>query len=221
MKAQIATINLGFTEFDGLMMPDGSYGIAVPQVALLIQSTPNYASQQFKRLMGEDFSPHKSSIEGTKAQVNTIDLRTFTKLLYALAKGGNPIADALVEALLEESFERRYDTAFNKKVSEAEYNAKLNLRFERLLARRGWTDILRDRHIQCFGKKPKPNQFRGWTVEVNEALFSRKHFNCNRDNMEEEQQRIIKSFEEMAVRRAKQYPNATPDELLALALDTF
>jgi hypothetical protein len=80
---------------------------------------------------------------------------------------------------------------------------------------------LQERHIQCFGEKPKPNQFRDWTVKANEVLFNRKHFNCDRDNMEEEQQKTIKSFEEMAARRAKQYPNATPDELLDLALDTF
>ena len=46
MKAQIATIDLGFTQFDGLMLPNGDYAIAVPQVATLIQSTPNYASRQ-------------------------------------------------------------------------------------------------------------------------------------------------------------------------------
>jgi len=28
MKAQVATIDLGFTQFDGLMLPDGQYAIA-------------------------------------------------------------------------------------------------------------------------------------------------------------------------------------------------
>ena len=202
-------------------MPDGEYAIAVPQVAVLVQSTQNYASQEFKRLLGKGFNPHKSSVEGIKAQVNIINLQSFTKLLYALAKEGNPVADALVESLLEESFERRFDTAFNKKVSEAEYNTRLALRYKRILARHAWTDVLQERHLQCFGTKPSPNQFKNWTVKVNEALFSKKHFNCNRDNMEEEEQRMIESFEYMAVRRAKQHPKAMPDELLDLALDTY
>jgi hypothetical protein len=40
MKAQVATIDLGFTQFDGLMLPDGQYAIAVPQAADL-NATPD------------------------------------------------------------------------------------------------------------------------------------------------------------------------------------
>lgn len=221
MKAQIAPIDLGFVKFDGLMMPDGSYAIAVPQVAVLIQITPNYASQEFKRLLGKDFSPHKGSIEGTKAQVNIISLDIFIDLLYALAKNGNSIADTIAKTLLHEPLQRRYDTAFGKKVTEAEYNKQLAFRFKRLQSRRLWTDVLQERHIQCFGAKPKPEQFRDWTVRANQVLFGRRHFNCDRDTMENEEQRIIENFEFMAVRRSKQNPRVTPDELLELALDTF
>ena len=221
MKAQIATIDLGFVKFEGLMMPDGEYAIAVPQIIAVVQSHPSNSSRDFKRLLGEGFSPSKKSIEGTKAQVNIISLDAFVDLLYALALDGNPVADVIVKSLLHEPIQRRYDTAFNKKVSEAEYNALLALRYKRILARHAWTDVLQERHLQCFGTKPNPNQFKNWTVKVNEALFSKKHFNCNRDNMEEGEQRMIESFEYMAVRRAKQHPNATPDELLALALDTY
>lgn len=96
----------------------------------MIQSTQNYASQEFKRLLGEDFSPHKQSIEGTKAQVNIVNLNTFKKIVYAMAKQGNAIADSLVQAMLEEGFERRFDTAFNKKVTESEYNQRLALRID-------------------------------------------------------------------------------------------
>lgn len=109
MKAQVATIDLGFAKFDGLMLPDGQYAIAVPQIASLIQSTQNYASQEFKRLLGEGFSSHKQSIEGSKSLVNVVGLQVFTKILYAKAKQGNPIADAMVQALLDEPFERRFD----------------------------------------------------------------------------------------------------------------
>ena len=56
MKAQVATIDLGFAKFDGLMLPNGEYAIAIPQVATLIQSIPNTASRDFKRLLGESFN---------------------------------------------------------------------------------------------------------------------------------------------------------------------
>lgn len=92
---------------------------------------------------------------------------------------------------------------------------------KRLMARHAWTDVLRDRHIQCFGVKPNQNQYKAWTVRANQVLFNRRHFNCDRDNMEMEEQRVIESFEYMAARRAKQNPRATPDQLLELALDIF
>ena len=80
MKAQVATIDLGFAKFDGLMLPNGEYAIAIPQVATLIQSIPNTASRDFKRLLGESFNPSKQSIEGTKALVNVVGLH-FQSLL--------------------------------------------------------------------------------------------------------------------------------------------
>jgi len=222
MKPQIATIDLGFAKFDGLMLQDGSYAIAVPQVADLFQTSRSVASRNFKRLLGERFETSKASTEFNQAPVNIISISVFCILVRELDKqGSTPVASALVDAFFEESIDRRFDTAFNKVVSEAEYNERLAVRMKRLLARRMWTDVLKERHLQCFGFAPEPSQYRDWTVKANETLFGRKHFNCNRDNMELEEQRLIESFEYMAVRRAKQYPNALPDELLTLALDTF
>lgn len=221
MKAQVAVIDLGFTHFEGLMLPDGDYAISVPQIAILIQSNPNTASRDFDRLLGEGFSPSKKSVEGTKALVNIVDLPTFTKILYTIAKRGNEIADALIQALLDEGFERRFDTAFGKKVDEAEYNERLALRMRRLLARRQWTDVLRDRYIKCFGEKPTPKQFKDWTVLANEVLFNRKHFKCDRDNMDLEEQRLIEHFEYAAARQAKLNPDLEPDVILGMALSVF
>jgi hypothetical protein len=221
MKAQVATIDLGFTQFDGLMLPDGQYAIAVPQAADLFERSRSVASRDFKRLLGARFESSKMTTEFNQAPVNVISISVFRLLVRELDKQGNQIATALVDAFFEESIERRFDTAFEKKVSETEYNQRLVLRMSRLMARHAWTDILRDRHIQVFGAKPSPNQFKQWTIKANQVLFHRDHFNGNRDNMELEEQRIIESFEFMAVRRAKQNPNATPDQLLAMALDTF
>jgi len=221
MKAQVTKIDLGSIQFDGLMLPDGTYAIAVPQIAELVGLSKQYASRDLKRMMGKDFSPSKSTTEYTKAAVNIVDLATFRKVIRELDKQSNPIASALIDAFIEESIERRFDTAFGKKVSEVERNEVLAQRMQRLLARRAWTDVLQERHIKCFGSKPVPRQFKEWTVVVNQALFNRKHFNCNRDNMEMEEQRIIEMFESMAIRRASQNPEVSPDRLLELALDTF
>ena len=221
MKAQVATIDLGFAKFDGLMLPNGEYAIAVPQAALLFETSKNTASRDFKRLLGERFETSKTATGFNQAPINIISISVFRLLVRELDKQGNAIATALVDAFFEESVERRFDTAFGKKVSETEYNERLALRMKRLMARHAWTDVLRDRHIQCFGVKPKPDQYKDWTVIVNEALFGRRHFNCDRDTMEMEEQRLIESFEYTAVRKAKKHPSATPDELLELTLMVF
>ena len=218
MKAQVAIIDLGFTQFEGLMLPNGDYAIGVPQIASLIQTTQNTASRDFNRLLGDGFSPSKQSIEGTKALVNVVDLPAFTKILYAMAKRDNAIADALIQSLLEEGFERRFDIAFGKKVDEAEYNQRLALRMKRLVARRKWTDVLQERHVEFYGCKPTPKQFKDWTVLANEVLFSKKHFNCDRDNMQAEEQELIEHFEYGAVRLARLNPDLDPDQILGQAL---
>lgn len=221
MKAQIATIDLGFVKFDGLMMPDGEYAIAVPQVADLFQFSNSHTSRDFKALLGKDFQFTKANTELNPKAVNILNIKDFALLTVELSAKGHPTAKALNRAFVEESIQRRYDIAFGKKVSEAEYNEQLAFRYKRLLSRRLWTDTLQERHAQCFGTKPNSDQFKAWTVRANQVLFGRKHFNRDRDTMESEDQRIIEAFEFIAVRRAKQNPSADPDRLLELALDTF
>jgi len=220
-KAIVAKIDLGFVKFDGLMLPDGIYAIAVPQIADLIGLDKSQASRNIKRLLGKDFRLSKITTEYTNAAVNTLTIKEFSLLLVELTAAKHPVARALASVFAEEAIDRRYDTAFGKKVSESERNQILAQRMKRLLARRAWTDVLQDRHIQCYGTKPTPRQFKDWTVRVNEVLFSRKHFNCDRDNMQSEEQRTIEMFENMAIRRAGQNPQASPAMLLELALDTL
>jgi len=220
-KAIVAKIDLGFVQFDGLMLPDGSYAIAIPQIADLLQTSRNTASRDFKRLMGDGFKASHERTEFNTNPVNVVDLATFRQIIRVMDRQGNPIASALIDVFIQESIDRRYDTAFGKKVSESERNQILAQRMKRLLARRAWTDLLQDRHIQCYGTKPTPKQFKDWTVRVNQVLFARNHFNCDRDNMQSEEQRTIEMFENMAIRRAGQNPQANPAALLELALDTF
>jgi len=220
-KAIVAKIDLGFVKFDGLMLPDGSYAIAVPQIAELIGFSNDHSSRDIKALLGKDFQFAKVVSELHPKAVNTLTIKEFSLLLIELTAAGYPVARALASVFAEEAIDRRYDTAFGKKVSESERNQILAQRMKRLLARRAWTDVLQDRHIQCYGTKPTAKQFKDWTVRVNEVLFSRKHFNCDRDNMQGEEQRTIEMFENMAIRRAGQNPQANPAALLELALDTF
>lgn len=220
-KAVIAQIELGLIIFDGLMLPNGDYAVAVPQVAEIFGTNKNYASQELKRLLGEGFRPHKVKTELGNQLINVILVEDFKKVVLALALKGNTLAQSLVEALLEEGIERRFARAFNQKVEEEEYDEKLKLRMKRLFARHDWTDVLMNRYIDLNGVKPESHHYRKWTVAVNQKLFGQSHFCRNRDNMTPEQQQTIYDFERMAKRRAEQYPDISADELVIKALDTF
>ena len=53
------------------------------------------------------------------------------------------------------------------------------------------------------------------------SLFNRRHFECDRDNMEVFEQETIELFERMAERKAKTHKMATPDQLVEMAISSF
>lgn len=222
-KAAIAIVDFGFCQAEGLMLPDGSYGISATQSNKFLKFAghPNYVNRSLKRLLGEGFAPIRVSSELNSNKVNVLPLEQFKQLIRILDKQGNPIAAAFVDAMITEAIERRFDHAFNVKRSEDERNERLKLRMSRLLARSNWTDTLKQRHLDLFGINPQAEQYKQWTGEVNLALFKRWHFYCDRDNMTIDQQRIIEQFEFMCCRMANKHPNATPEKILEIALSTF
>jgi len=262
MKAILAQIDLGFAIVEGLMLPDGTYAVSVPQIAKLFSLESSHAARDIKTLVKKStlvnlanceqekqskpshsngsrlsveqelFSANtqgggtfdivrQTQIEGQRHKVNIISLEDFSKVIYELQKKGNPVADAFLRALIIEGIERRFDKAFGKFVEEQERNSRIQLRMERILARTEWTDILMKRSLELYGVKPKAEDYRRWTIYVNKMLFGQPHFQCDRDNMTEWQQRLIKSFETTASFKAERYPKATPEEILTMTVNVF
>jgi hypothetical protein len=222
-KALVAIVDFGFIKVEGLMMPDGRYTISVSQANKILNFSThqNHAARNLKALLGNGFEHTKIKTELSNNVSSVITIQQFKKLLIELTKRGNSIASSFVEAIVEEGIERRFDIAFGNKVEEAERNERLALRMARLLARHQWTDTLMERHLQLFGVKPTPNQYKDWTVRVNRALFEKDHFCCNRDNMNDYEQRTIELFESMCVRQASKYPTENPDYILDKTLAIF
>jgi len=220
-NAVVAKIDLGFAVIDGLMLPDGSHAVAVPQLAEVFDTSKNTFSRDLKRLLGEEFRPSSTATELGNQKINVVSLAEVTRIIRALEKKGNPIASTFTDAILQEGLERRFDIAFNVRVSEDERNKRLALRMGRLLARRLWTDTLMERHLKLHGEKPTKDQYKYWTVIVNERLFNQPHFNCNRDTMNNDEQKTIELFERMAVRMADKHPTIDCDGLLGHALAMF
>ena len=220
-RATTFAVDFGFTQVQGLMLPDGSYAIAVSQIAEHFQFSPSHATRQVKALLGKGSNLSTASSDLAKRPVNIISLSQFKSVVLALSKQGHPIAGAFVDALVEEGIERRFDTAAGVKVEESEYNARLKQRFERVAARREWTDIIRDRSIALTGRPAPERVYSGLTRQVNMALFGRPNFDGDRDNMTPREQRIITAFETMVATFAERFPQDSPTRLITRALDAW
>lgn len=223
-KAIVASVDFGYTKIEGLRLPDGSYRIGVSQVASLMPSvaTQNNATREVKTLLGNDSKLLKTKSEISKNPVNTITIEQFIQLIKVLAvQKANQEAIALLVILAEESIERRFNNAFGVKCTEDEYNELLTIRWKRLLARKDYTDVLMERHIDLYGTKPVANDYKRWTVKVNLHLFGCKHFKCDRDNMTKPQQELITDLERTVKRFSSMFPTITPIELINKTLETF
>jgi hypothetical protein len=168
-KTTIAQVNFGFTQIEGLMLPSGEFAIAVTQIANLFSlGTPNYASQELKRLLGKDFKPHKCFTPFNRNKVNVISLQDLSKIALLLAYKGNKTAQAFNLACVEESIERRFNNAFDQKVTEDEYNERLKVRMQGIQTRRTLTDAIKDYIIK---HSITGNEAKFMYINVTNALY--------------------------------------------------
>ena len=100
LTAEIAQIKVGAFEFQGLKFPDGSYGIAVPQIANLFSISINQASKDFKALLGSDFQYIQATTSLNSKAVNALTLDDFESLTLELAFKGNTVAQVFVKAVI-------------------------------------------------------------------------------------------------------------------------
>lgn len=230
-KAKVAQVDFGFIRAEGLMLPDGSYAIAGVQANKILRfcAHQNHVARSLKRILGEKFSPTRLRSELNSNPVITLTLQDFRQLIKVLNRQGNEAASELMDALVDESIERRFNNAFGQKVEEEEYNKKLAQRMERVLARRSWTDQIKARQEQqgyyrdSEGKitERATEEYKELTIQVNQVLFGQPHFNCDRDLMSLEQQSTIHAFEGFLTRWATKYPNKSASMLVNDCLNLF
>lgn len=95
-------------------------------------------SKAFKALAGEGYTPQISEIEPTgeqlrgQARINALPLAVVRKYWLWQAHRGNKQALALVDALMAETLERRFDEAFSITRTEVERNELLSQRVQEL-----------------------------------------------------------------------------------------
>ena len=144
-KAIVATVKLGSKEFEGLMLPDGSYRMGVSQVSLILPNSVrhNQASRTVKTALGEESPLLRCTSELNSKPVNTITLDQVKKVIkWAAFDKKDQEAQKLIDALIDEGLERRFDNAFDKRQSEEAYNQRLAQRVEGTKVRWDLTDSI-------------------------------------------------------------------------------
>jgi len=143
-KAKIAQIKFGGLEIEGLLLPDGSFGIGVSQVAELFQFLNKNASRDFKAMLGEGFQFLKTTSELHPKAVNYLTLVQFEKVLRYYDRAGNVAAQALTDSLVGLSLVQLFSDAFGIKFDKGDRQEWLKQRMSGKNVRRTLTDSIQD-----------------------------------------------------------------------------
>jgi hypothetical protein len=129
-KARITTVKLGTLEFEGLMLPDGSFGITVSQLSRVFPESvsQNNYSRQVKSALGKDFPLVKTSSELNSKQVNYITIENLEKLIVELSIKGDSHAQELNRTLVGLSLTQLFSDAFGVKFESEERQNFLKFR---------------------------------------------------------------------------------------------
>jgi hypothetical protein len=144
LSAEVATIQLGFIEFDGLMDKDGNYYVAIPQIASVFQFLTKNASRDINSLLGNDFQFPKFKTSLHPKAVNAIPVVLMESLILELAIRGNEQAILMSRALIGLSLQQLFSDAFDIKFDKQQRQEYLKLRLSSKQTRRALTDAIKD-----------------------------------------------------------------------------
>lgn len=96
IKAQIATVNLGHIQVEGLLGNDANFYVAIPQIAERFSFDKNQASRDIKGLLGRDFQFAKAVTPLNSKAVNIVSIDQFQRILIELSIKGNVLAQEVL-----------------------------------------------------------------------------------------------------------------------------
>ena len=154
LTATVSTVKVGGLEFEGLMLEDGTFLIALQQTANIFSVLPNSAQIWLERLLGKGFQFYKVKTNRPKQEgkqnraENAISLIQFEQVIRKLDRQGNQQAQNLVDAMLGLSLTQLFSDAFHVKFESEDRQAWLTARIKGKVARRGLTDAIKDWYIR-------------------------------------------------------------------------
>lgn len=141
MEAKKATIYLGNIPLNVYQMHDGTYQLSLDSVTKVIgeerrdllrfKKSNSELAVQFKNYYL--FQARSVVIDEPEQFFKPIPVELATSYWFNRAMKGNQIAQALVQACMIESIERRADQAFKFKRTEEEYNRRFYDNYEEIL----------------------------------------------------------------------------------------
>lgn len=241
IKAIKAPVFIGNIEIEGLAivaedMTNPEYRLSQSQALTVVGEDKGLLSQWARRdskplkaLQAIGFRGYQKELtivnDAKARKAKSLSLEDVAILWAYLNSCGNVKATALVVASTQETLERRFNRAFGVKVSEDEYNDKMALRLQRLMARHQWGDVIKAKMTELgyydTDKERAWAEFRELTMKVNYALFNTPHFKSDRDNMTEKQQQLITAFERCLVHNADKHPELDHFQLVDRVLQVF
>jgi hypothetical protein len=125
-KAIVAEVPVGKLKISGLMLPDGAYAVAVPQIYDLFGgdvgfgTDKEYATTYLKRLMGKGFRPDKTATELGNQKIAYVLLPDFEKTVAKLDRAGNKKAQNFRDDMVSLSLTQLFADAFGVKFEQKE-----------------------------------------------------------------------------------------------------
>ncbi len=131
-KAIVAKVQFGTSEIDGLLFPDGSFGIALSQAWSLISADsrpPKDVLRASKALLGMDLVAPRIATELNSNKAYCINLLDFERLLAKADRAGHKGAQDLRDGLVGLSLHQLFCDAFGVKFEAEQRQEWLEERF--------------------------------------------------------------------------------------------
>lgn len=166
LKAKEAQVTIAGVTIKGYQLPDGSYKASLSQVLEAFGISRGSATQEIRQRLVPDLATQALKVNRGKGkgsfQVNSVyllEIELVNKVIRELAKKGNDQALDVLEALANETWQRRFDQAFGVQKTEATYEDQTR-EFFRQLAKETFHPLLTNKMNGSF-----PNN--RWGTEVN------------------------------------------------------
>ena len=208
-RAELADVRIGSLTFEGLMLEDGTFGIAVSQACILFQISINHASRDLKALLCNNFQFSKFRSKLHPKAVNVLLLKDFELVVFELALKRNDIAIEFSRTLLGLSLHQLFSDAFCVKFEKEERQVWLDQRKNGKIVRHTLTDAIQD-YIKSHDTSENYQKFIYNNVSdaVNRAIFNRRAKDLKedwgvenpRDGMNQQELQLLSEVENLTTR---------------------